>query len=53
LEGLLPIACFGADYFETRQDSDNYDIAMTRIKKAQEVLHIHPESWTINQEVGK
>jgi len=53
LEGLLPIACFGADYFETRRDSDNYDIAMTRIKKAQEVLHIHPESWTINQEVDK
>ena len=42
LEGLLPIACFGADYFESRQDIDNYQVALQRIQEAQDVLGIRP-----------
>ena len=43
LEELLPIACFGADYFEQRtgkEAEDNYLVAIARIKNAQNVLGI-------------
>ncbi len=43
LEQLLPIACFGADYFEQqtgKEAEDNYLVALARIKNAQNVLGV-------------
>lgn len=43
LEDLLPIACFGADYFEQhsgKEAEDNYLVAIARIRNAQNILGI-------------